>query len=560
MNTSSTPVSEKPAAESVFVTSAWSRTVTQPIAIAVTITALFVGIISVASGIAPEHPWFSLGPLFFVIALEGIYTTLWLHHPDRWVLEQTKYRAAEFLFLILVLRLVVWIITKQPLPDLDTISLYLGAPLTFFADRFFLAASFLAYLCWAAAIHIGSIFAQLAISVIEATYYAQPIHERMVWADNKPATLNRGSLVQDFFRWWLWSGILLIICVGLSTIELSTFMSQLNLLAVTHLGLQPALLGAMISYFLAGFWLISQGRLEVLNARWLISGVHKTNIVERRWQRNSLFVLLAVALVAAFLPIGSTLPISRLLNLIVGFFLYIVNLIFFLISLLVGLILSLLAALMPSRKAPTETAEPPPSLQKFIEQPPTPLATDSIASLFFSSLFWAVFIFIAVSAILFYIQERGYQINGRSLQQIWAAIKQWLQMMWLGVNTQVAELRHTVRQRRQRKETADTSPKPPWRFIRVNALSPREQIRYFYLSIVRRASDKGVIRHQSETPLEYIDTLKQNWPEEQTELDQLTQAFLHARYSPQNVEKSQAATIKNTWKRVKATIRKSREP
>jgi hypothetical protein len=93
----------------------------------------------------------------------------------------------------------------------------------------------------------------------------------------------------------------------------------------------------------------------------------------------------------------------------------------------------------------------------------------------------------------------------------------------------------------------------------VNALSPRERIHYFYLSTVKRADQKGVTRLESETPLEFADDLKSNWPDAEEEIDELTNAFLQARYSPADIEEDDVTPLKKQWKRLKTNLRKRKK-
>ena len=99
-----------------------------------------------------------------------------------------------------------------------------------------------------------------------------------------------------------------------------------------------------------------------------------------------------------------------------------------------------------------------------------------------------------------------------------------------------------------------------WRFIRLGGLKPREQIRYFYLSTVRRAGERGVQRNAAETPLEFADNLKGGWPEVEQEVEELTDAFLKARYSDDPITGGDVPEIKETWKDVRRQIRKRPSP
>ena len=64
-------------------------------------------------------------------------------------------------------------------------------------------------------------------------------------------------------------------------------------------------------------------------------------------------------------------------------------------------------------------------------------------------------------------------------------------------------------------------------------------------------------RAASETTPEYIHDLKQQWPEAEAELDELTRAFVEARYSPQPIDKRAVARAKEEWKRVRERLRRS---
>ena len=210
-------------------------------------------------------------------------------------------------------------------------------------------------------------------------------------------------------------------------------------------------------------------------------------------------------------------------------------------------------------QAETEPAEPPPSFEEVLaqRQPPElpPATPDNTLTLLISSLFWAVLVFVLISALLFFLRERGVTFNRGALRRAWQLWVAWLRTLWQGFETQVVELRQSLRLPRRAREEAEETAVSPWRFVRVNALSPREQIRYFYLSVVRRAGDKGVMRGPSETPLEYIQDLTSEWPEEADDISQLTDAFLEARYAARPIEKTRADAVKGTWKQVKASIR-----
>jgi hypothetical protein len=94
--------------------------------------------------------------------------------------------------------------------------------------------------------------------------------------------------------------------------------------------------------------------------------------------------------------------------------------------------------------------------------------------------------------------------------------------------------------------------------LRLNSLSPRERIWYFYLSTVKRAAEKGVVRGKAETPLEFSADLKAEWPEAEEDLDALTDAFLAARYSRREPGEEDVNPVKKRWRQVKSSLRRRR--
>ncbi|HEX6383677.1 MAG TPA: DUF4129 domain-containing protein [Anaerolineae bacterium] len=551
-NSNKTTASEIDAEYLSFVTNTWSRTVVQPFLIALLITSLFTGILVLLDVLMPGRQWLSLSFFCLFVTLEGIYTTLWLNHPNRRLLNRLAYRTAELVVIIILLRLYTWVVTGN-WPDLLPLQVFLRSPFVLFAGLLFLAGSVIVALAWQRALEVSEVFALLSIDRAEADYYSLPPHERE-WSA-RPLRVDRGPLVTTFFQQWIWGGIILAVCTALSTLDFRVMVAADNPFAIVRLGLPPAMLAALMIYFLSGFLLLSQARLAAMNARWLNDGVVKSRRVERSWHRSSLWLLLVIALGAAFLPLGSTLAISRILQMLVAA----MTLAFYLLSFL---FFSLLAFFFASVPASAPEARPD-ALENLVVPTPVPRATpaapNETAEIVVSSLFWTLIIVVTVMAIGFYLRERGYRLNAESLRRAWSAVSDWLRRIWRGASTQARDIQHAVRTRlRPQTKEEDQSKKSPWRFIRVNSLSPREQIRYFYLSTVRRAADQGVARQQSETPLEYAEDLKENWPEVEVDVEELTEAFLRARYSAQPIDREDVNPVKRRWKQLRARLRQRR--
>ncbi|MEZ4593352.1 MAG: DUF4129 domain-containing protein [Chloroflexota bacterium] len=408
---------------------------------------------------------------------------------------------------------------------------------------------------WERAISLGATFNNLSIDQAEVYYYSMTPKQRS--ASDKPVRTNRGAIVYSFFRQWIGGALLLAVVTAMGNFDVVDVYRGSSL-ALARQGLRPELLLFLIIYFLAGFSLLSQAQLAAMNARWLINGVTRTGHVEKSWHRYTLWLLGGIALLAAFLPIGSTFAISNIIGAMIQALAAVATFIVGFFSTLLALLLSLFMG----EPAP-ETAEPlvQPTLPPLPTPSPTaipsaipPSAIDT--GLITSSLFWAVAIVMSVVAISFFLRERGVKLNTAVLQTVWLRFRGWLRLAWREAGSQVQDWQQAVRTRLQRQPKESEENKPPWRFIRLNALSPREQIRYFYLSTVKRASDKGVARQEAETPLEFAEDLKQQWPDAEEDVDALTDAFLEARYGRSPIEAEDVNPVKKRWQQVKSSLRR----
>ena len=531
------------------------RKVLRPLTLAILVLSLLIGIISLIKSITLDQRWAELVPLLFLVILEAIYTTKWLRHPDRLRLDRTAYRGAELLLIFIVVRLASWVTFEEGVPDTAQLLGYLENPLGFFLNGHFVVSLGLAIVAWRLAVLLSSIFSHLEVSEFELRYYSMPLAQRKARADDQPIQTGRRQLVSRFVSYWIWGGVLLAVTIGLSSLDIRSYDFISSPLALGGSGLEENDLVVLLLYFGLGFWLLSQAKLMGMNARWLVNGINTEDQIERNWQRSSLIILLLVALIAAFLPTGPTLAISRLLSVLIYVVLFLANLLVFLITMPIALILALF-----SRRPIADIPPPAPfTPQDLVESAPPALSSlGQTIAMVLSSAFWSIFIVILILAFWFFLRERRNGLQGKSAAAIW---QQFLRLLseiwqWLRHRMRVVRLQFPVQFIREGSDKTAGGGQKRWRFFRLGGLSPREQIRYFYLSTVRRAGERGVERDLTETPLEYAEELKESWPEVDAEVEELTAAFLKARYSDNPITGEDIPQIKETWKDVRRQIRK----
>ncbi|MCL4263058.1 MAG: DUF4129 domain-containing protein [Anaerolineae bacterium] len=546
--------------EYAYLTNKWSRTAVQPLLIAIVTTAFFTVLATVLDVLLQISLFRALTPLFFLISLEGIYTTFWLNHPDRRQLNHLAYRAAEFLVFVLILRLYTWLIADN-FPTFTQLADYLRFPLLLVADGYFLISVILLLLAWVRAISAADAFNSLAIDASEVYYFTLPRSEQD--ASLKPAFSNRMEIVAGLFHQWLWGGVMLAIGTAVAAVDPRSFsISTESFVSLSRLALPPALVWSLFAYFVAGLLLLSQARLGALNARWLHEGASKSPEIERTWHRTTTWLLLIMAVIALFLPLGSTFAIGQVLAFAIGFVAQLFVLLAYLLTVFLSLFFSPLSDESLPEIAMTPTATPPPTTPTPTPLPTVTLPPDDTAQMLVSSAFWAVAIVMSIVAISFFLRDRGFRVNTALFVRASRSLVSWLRNLWHDVAEYAEDFAQAARSRWPTAVKPDNAQTPasPWRFIRLNALSPRDQIRYFYLSTVKRAAEQGQPRHPDETPLEFAEDLKTSWPDAEPEIEELTEAFLRARYSPENIEKEDVNPVKQQWRQVKNRLRRSQRP
>lgn len=526
----------------------------RPFLVAALVTALVSGPIVIIRLASPNPAWRWLTVTVFFVALEAIFTSNWLAQPQRRHFDRTRYRLAELTVIALALRLLTWLLSGG-IPGWAVWRDYLLSPLSFF-DGLFFGYLLCALFAWERAVTFSGQLRALAISYAEDRFYTLSYDEQRDRSYDRPVDRQRPAVFRELLGSWLGGGLLLALCAAASTFELGSVSISGGLRNVTRLGLNSDMLIALLVYFILGLWMISQARLDMMRARWLADGVAAGDDVVDNWRRSSLILLLVVALIAAFLPIGSTFAAAVVLQAIFSAALLVSQLALLLLNTLILFIFSLFALSPPEEEVEELLPMPTP------EPAPDPVAgpMDETTALIAGGLFWLLVAAVAIVALIFFLRDRGVKIGYEPLLRAWARLQQWLRRLLQGVARQTAGARNLLRRQLDAIRPQADSRSRPWRFLRVNALPPREQVRYFYLSTVRRAADEGVPRAKSETPSEYARDLQAQWPEAGEEIEALTEAFVEARYSARPFEEEELNPIKKIWKRARRAIRRRFEP
>jgi hypothetical protein len=519
----------------------WTSGFLRPLLIGLLAASVMAGPLAVLRGLSPWRLGYAL-PVFFLAALEGVYSTLRLGRPTWRDRRGLGFRLGEVFLLLVVLRLAVWTFSTG-LPEAEAVRVWLRQPGAFFEDQFILIG-FLLLAAWGLAVGITGDFLELALQPDEVAAHESRARGESGSRVRAFRPTPRSEIVGRFAARWGGGGIALVACAALSRVTVNADSKGMLRLGLGQLGLPPDILAALLCYFLAGLLLISHARLALLRGHWYNEEAEIGPAVVRRWHWNSLLAVLLVAGLAALLPIGSTGWLAVILETIIALLVQIAYALLLILAFILSLVLYPLRFLFTQRppEMPELSSLTIPTQSQVVSRLPDWLG---------GIVFWVVIALIVGYLLLNYLAAHG-RLRGR-----WADLLIRLRCRWrarwarLGAAVQAAAtaLRARLRPLRPGEPVAASSP-----FVRLSKLSPRARVRYFYLNTLRRAAGRGLARPAHATPLEFARDLTTRWPDAGVDVEALTDAFLAARYDRRPISAGEARATQSVWRRVLAAL------
>jgi hypothetical protein len=484
-----------------------------------------IGLVQVAQQVVPRWNASYVPVLVFFIALESATMTRYLRYhkpPVPWY----ALRAAEVLVLFLMIRSLLGL-TRGPQPDQPANS-FSG-----YVDGELLALSVILGVFW--------LLSWLMTDNLLNFETIEPAFDRELIKDVAEAQANsRQSLIS----------LMLIIGAAL-TFFAALIRIYLRTNPPTELAAQSGLWHVLI-YFLLGLLLLGRMRLSLLRSGWVWERMPMTGNVGGRWITYTLLMLVAAVLVAIVLPTQYSLGLLGTLGYVLSGLIQIIQAIVYFIAFLIVAFLSLffpniqggrpLTSTLPQPAAPLTTpGTPPPSLSEFVQ----------------SLIFWAVFLIIVGYVMMQYLRRHPEMVDALKripgmalLVRLWQRLRTWFG----GLSQQLEDLREA--RRKARESTPTRSASTPRRWINPRRLSPRQQVQFYYLAMLRRSSEKGHPRQPTQTPYEYARTLESKIPDIDQDVDGLTAEFIEARYSRHDIPSEHVGLVRRYWEHIKRALRK----
>lgn len=515
----------------------WADYVFRPLLLAIMLGCIGISIIGLGRALTPGWWGGQLLIGMIVATIEAVYSFRWLIHPRSRGISVYRYRLVELGMLAIVLKVVNYI--GQPWGEIWlNLQLILREPLKLFSLDYLLMLG-LAFLAWV---------------VTQGTMFDfESLYDPYTFRSERIPPLDK--LAARFF----WGGGFLIIVSGLTLLaSTSGFVEGLTSLADFN---RPSIGGLVLNvlvYFILGLIMLSQVRLTTLLTRWHIQRVTVAEGLGKRWAKYGLAFLAVVTLLVIFLPTGYSVGLfesaSLAISLTMSVLISILQIILIILSAPLIWLFSLLGGDAPAQGGGSGFGPIPPPVSSDRRSFPW-------AEFLRSLIFWLVFTFTALYLIKTYLADHPELLDALKrfrplgwLFGLLATLVVWLiQFVQAGIDLIPKRIELTP----QTKGAKPTSARRRW--PRLGRQSSREQILYYYLNTLERARQIGLVRQKYQTPYEFEPHLSHPIPEAEAEVDLLTKAFVHARYSRDQFDSEHAALVKTVWRRIRSALREARK-
>jgi len=315
-----------------------------------------------------------------------------------------------------------------------------------------------------------------------------------------------------------------------------------------------------LAYFMFGLALLSQTQFISLHTRWNLAHIPVNKKLAGRWALYSISFLAFLAGIVALLPtsysLGFLSTLGHLLDLYVQLFYMILQ---FLIAALLY-VFSLFFALLGGNPSLKKNPVPPQNLGNILNQQTAGGMSLPWLDMLKSITFWVIFlgvIFLSISQYLRQHEEILQRLRKLPGGEIMLRFWRWIRARFAGAKKGISKMMETGRQRlRLRRKLGEDSGRGG--YLNLRRLNARQKVYFFYLTLVRRGSERGLPRGPSQTPSEYAASLGAALPTADEDIDSLTDTFVEARYSRHPILPEEANRVKTVWERIRKAMRGSK--
>ena len=514
--------------------------IVQPLAIAVLLGCAIYAFAQFIVKFSPTWPVLVHVVLAVLVAADSIHSWRLLERQEMTLTHRLRFRFVEWVVIALAARFAVYaqLGGQRLVSDMARWSTEI---LSFF-DLAYVAMMISLIMVWTMALSLARAFDELR---------AQPTEKRPSITDPQSylyetmphhGLTDRQAILRRITGVLFGVGILLVLVSGFAHVDAR------ELIHLEQARTEGVIVNVLV-YFLVAFLLTSQARYALLKASWQLSDIPMLGDIGKRWAILALLFLALVGIVAALLPVDYSVGIIDVLSSALQWIIYALLQIVFLVLYIFSILFSLIARLFGRQDAAAperQQAVPPAAIIEETSQgvPWWPLVR--------SLIFWTVAIGIVGYSLYYFIGYRPKLLKNLSLLRFFRWVRNSALKVWTVLGGATRQVAATIREEIVRRLAARRkSGSSPWRYVSLRRMTPRDRVRYFYLSVLHRAQKQGFGRAPALTPLEYEDLLKDQLDAAEVSVHDLTAAFVEARYSEHSVDQQEANLAQRAWRQVK---------
>lgn len=525
----------------------WAEALFEPVALIGATTCFVIGIVSFGLAIDPSWKSRFLVALSILVGAEAF-------------LYSRRLTRSVFLFKEWLVLLVPPIVLVRFLPYVEDPTASLARdvvewwqdPGTFFTVAFIFDAIIL-LIVWAIAFSCTQCLNQLRVQEGEIMDRGDG-RLNDLYEDNW-RSYDHSAPLRKLGQFYVSGGVILVVLSALASIGTSQFLN-FDALGQLFTFQRPSLhlvLANVLLYFVLGLLLIGEAHYVRQRTIWRLDRLSVPDGVASRWVGSVIGLVVLAAIIAVILPTSYAVTLGQMVTYVISLFLEVFT------YLVAGLfyLMYLLARLLPHTAGGADQSAPvmPPRLPDVTPTPTGASSLDTVRSV----VFWLVALGIVVYSVSVLLGKRRLGILRVPILPIVLLpfrLVRWLLTLVGRMGREVGRAVAGAVPGLFRQVPA--APPRTFSFLSLSKLGPRELIEYFYLSVCERAGQLGHPRPPGVTPLEYRAMLRETLPIVDPELDELTAAFVEARYGPQPPTRGRAQAVREQWQVLKVKLRRAR--
>lgn len=501
---------------------------------------LALAFIDLAQRLMPALPVALLAGFSVAVSIEAMYAAHVLSRGSVYGRSAATYRFTEWVVILVLLKLALYVARGFDQLWFDLV-VWQNDLTLLFMDGEYLAGIVLMLIVWSASTAFAGNLADLDADpdALEA--------ERAAGVRTERASSRQRLAEQTFLM-----GGAIVVMMILAHVEFAP--------TLTGFGYPDPISAYAMIYFIAGLSLLAITQFTLLRAGWLWDRTPIAHGLGQRWMLYMAIFLGVLIALSLALPTGYSVGLLGVIGYLIALIAGLIQTLLFLLMQLIFVIGSLLASLFGAQpsEAPGPMAPPPIEPPQLV--PTEPGAPDPLWEILKSLIFWAIFIVIVLYSLSQLLQLRqDWLAKLRQLPGLARLFRgwRWLWAQLRGAGRKFAvQVVETVRNLRM-PTTAQQGRRPPG-FVNVRRMSPRQQVVFFYLALLRRGSQQGYNRPASQTPYEYASWLTGALPEVSEDVSSMTAEFVEARYSAHEIAPARVSQVRRYWEHIKAALRNAR--